>query len=122
MEQMASTIQDLADIQRAFDLRHGREGRPWSQRIDASTLNVLLELTVALAGEVGEFANVTKKIVRGDFNLETAKPELSSELADIFIYLLKLADQLGIDLEAAFRSKLEYNEKRFEGFALPPTR
>lgn len=119
---MAATIKELGEIQRAFDSRHGREGQPWFQTIDASTLPVLLELTVALAGEVGEFANVTKKVVRGDFTLENAKPELSAELADIFIYVLKLTDQLGIDLEAAFRNKLAYNEKRFANFSIPPTR
>lgn len=81
---------------------------------------VLLELTVALAGEVGEFANVTKKIARGDFKLEEAKRELGDELADVFIYVIKLADQLGIDLEAAYRKKLAYNEERFDKFSIPP--
>ena len=69
---------------------------------------------------MGEFANVTKKIVRGDFSLDIARPDLASELADIFIYLLKLSDQLGIDLEEAFRTKLKYNEERFAAFSIPP--
>jgi NTP pyrophosphatase (non-canonical NTP hydrolase) len=117
---MSSTLHELSQMQRAFDSCHGTGGRLWSEPIDASSLCVLLELTVALAGEVGEFANLTKKIVRGDYSLDSAKPELGSELADVFIYLLKLADQLGIDLEAAFRTKLAYNEERFKSFLILP--
>ncbi|MFN7939152.1 MAG: MazG nucleotide pyrophosphohydrolase domain-containing protein [Bryobacteraceae bacterium] len=116
---MASTIQDLAELQREFDLRHGKPGNPWYQQIDATNLPVLLELTVALAGEVGEFANATKKITRGDLTFEAAKPHLASELADIFIYLLKLTSQLSIDLEGEFRSKLDLNEQRFAGYSIP---
>jgi NTP pyrophosphatase (non-canonical NTP hydrolase) len=115
-----ASIQELVEIQRAFDSRHGKEGEPWLKTIDPSTLPILLELTVALAGEVGEFANIAKKIARGDFGLDAAKSDLGSELADIFIYLLKLSDQLGIDLEGAFRSKVAYNEQRFAHFLISP--
>lgn len=115
---MPSTLQDLADVQLEFDSRHGSGGRRWSDQIDDTT--ALLELTVALAGEVGEFANLTKKITRGDFTLADAKESLSFELADIFIYLLKLTSQLGIDLEEVFRRKLALNEQRFARFSLPP--
>jgi len=113
---MPSTIAELMEIQRDFDARHATRGQSWAQGIDEGHIPVLLELTVALAGEVGEFANIAKKIARGDFPLATGKLELGSELADILIYLLKLSDQLGIDLESAFRSKLELNEKRFSQF------
>jgi NTP pyrophosphatase (non-canonical NTP hydrolase) len=36
-----------------------------------------------------------------------------NEVADILIYLLSLCIELGIDPEAAVRSKLKENEKRF---------
>ena len=35
------------------------------------------------------------------------------ELADVFIYLLRLADQLGVDLLAAAREKIDINEERY---------
>lgn len=38
--------------------------------------------------------------------------ELGSELADVFLYLLQLADVSGIDLEAATLRKLALNRKR----------
>jgi hypothetical protein len=75
---------------------------------------------VALAGEVGEFANISKKIRRGDLTLDEARMALASELADIFIYTLKLSGQLGVDLEAEFFAKLRYNRVRFERFLLNP--
>ena len=113
---MSSTIAELVSSQKKFDAKHGPEGRSWAQQIDQQHINVLLELTVALTGEIGEFANITKKIARGDFTLESGKPELASELADIFVYLLKLAGQLGIDLEAEYSIKMKLNEKRFKRF------
>jgi NTP pyrophosphatase (non-canonical NTP hydrolase) len=76
----------------------------------------LLELTVALSGELGEFANIVKSIARGDYGLEDAKGRLSNELADVFIYVVKLADQLGIDLERAFLEKVELNKERFRKY------
>jgi len=115
---MASTLRELAQMQHAFDQRHSSRGRLWSQEIDKENLPVLLELTVALAGEVGEFANLTKKLVRGDLELEAARPDLGAELADVFIYIVKLAEQLELDLEAEFRAKLAINENRFKRFAI----
>lgn len=116
---MSSTITQLISLQRKFDARHRSRGRSWAQRIDQQHVNVLLELTVALTGEVGELANIVKKIARGDFTLEARKPELASELADIFVYVLKLAGQLGIDLEAEYKDKMKLNEERFKRFVKP---
>ena len=35
------------------------------------------------------------------------------ELADVFIYLIRIADQLGVDLVAAARDKIQINERRY---------
>ncbi|RMD71362.1 MAG: nucleotide pyrophosphohydrolase [Gammaproteobacteria bacterium] len=35
------------------------------------------------------------------------------EMADVFIYLLRLADRLGIDLEQAAWEKIAQNERRY---------
>lgn len=44
---------------------------------------------------------------------EQADPEaLGSELADVFLYLLQLADSSGIDLAQATRAKLQRNRAR----------
>ncbi|HFD81219.1 MAG TPA: nucleotide pyrophosphohydrolase [Gammaproteobacteria bacterium] len=39
--------------------------------------------------------------------------EVRLELADILIYLIRTADQLGVDLIAAARDKIRINEKRY---------
>ena len=59
----------------------------------------------AVTGELGEYANLRKKVERGDMTLEEARPALADELADVVIYLDILASQLGIGLGAAVMSK-----------------
>ena len=39
--------------------------------------------------------------------------EVSLELADIFIYLIRISDQLGVNLISAAEEKMAINEKRF---------
>ncbi len=39
--------------------------------------------------------------------------DVESELADVFQYLIRLADVLGIDLAEAVRAKMKINETRF---------
>lgn len=70
-------------------------------------------LLVSLTGEVGEVANIVKKIVRGDFKLSERKSDIQEELADVFIYLMKLSYQLDIDLEKAYMAKMGKNRERF---------
>lgn len=64
---------------------------------------------VAVVGEVGELANIMKKVRRGDFDMADVYDKISDELADIQIYLDLLADQLGVDLGEATRAK--FNSK-----------
>lgn len=64
-----------------------------------------------LTGEVGETANLLKKVRRQDFTLEQVRDELSDELADIAIYLDLLAWQAGIDLGAAVVRKFNAKSK-----------
>lgn len=59
----------------------------------------------ATAGELGEAANLIKKIERGDFTLEEVKEELADELCDVQTYLDLLAYRAGIDLAAAILKK-----------------
>ena len=74
---------------------------------------------MCLVGEVGEFANELKKVVRGDVPYEERKAALAEELTDTFIYLMKIAAQTGIDLEAEYLKKLEKNQHRFPSLELP---
>lgn len=59
----------------------------------------------AVMGELGEYANLRKKVERGDLTIEEARPMLADELSDVVIYLDILAAQLEIGLGEAVMSK-----------------
>lgn len=77
---------------------HASDGSDWS----------LEKWMNAVLGELGEAANIIKKIGRGDFSLESARPALAKEFADVLTYLDILAFRCGVDLGAATLQK--FNE------------
>jgi NTP pyrophosphatase (non-canonical NTP hydrolase) len=62
----------------------------------------------AVTGELGEAANLIKKIERGDFTLDEARADLAKEFADVVTYLDILAMRAGVDLGRATIDK--FNE------------
>lgn len=77
----------------------------------------------AMAGEMGEAANVVKKIRRGEDGCPAAHDPgprmlvamLGDEIADVIIYADLLAAHYGIDLSGAIRTKFNAVSVR-EGF------
>jgi len=110
-----TSIKKLIDKQREFDERHAGN-LPFYSVINEDNLPELEHLIVCLVGEVGEFSNLVKKVRRGDFPLAVAKQELDEELADVFIYLLKIAGQFGVDLEREYEKKMNKNEQKFKRY------
>ena len=89
--------------------------REFSQERDWLQFHSPKNLSMALSGEVAEiiehFQWLTEEQSR---NLTPEKiAEVSTELADTFIYLLRLSDELGIDLFAAAKNKIEINEQKY---------
>jgi dCTP diphosphatase len=74
-------------------------------------------LILALVGEVGEVAEHFQWLTASEAADLPDDPdrhaEVADELADVAIYLLRLADELGVDLSAAIEAKLTRNETRF---------
>lgn len=66
----------------------------------------------AVVGELGELANVLKKVKRGDFTLEEKRREIEDELADVQTYLDLLAASVQVDLGTATISKFNRVSKR----------
>lgn len=67
----------------------------------------------ALIGELGEYANLMKKVGRGDFDLDSVREDIAKELADVQTYLDLLADLLDIDLGEATIAKFnEVSDRR----------
>lgn len=109
------TLKELAAFQEDFDSRHEGYFR-WNGQITNENIEMLEFLIVSLTGEVGETANIVKKIARGDCLWEEKKNELQEEIADIFIYLLKMSYQMDIDLEEAYLNKMKKNQERFRKY------
>jgi NTP pyrophosphatase (non-canonical NTP hydrolase) len=107
----------ILKLQSDFDAEH-RSREVWNAQITKDNLELLEHLLVCLVGEIGECANITKKIVRGDIEYEDSRPQLASELADSFIYLIKICNQAGFDLERGFLERLEYNRERFQKYSI----
>ena len=73
-------------------------------------------LVMALTSEVGELTELFQWLTEGQSSIkdDSAKTdEIRQEIADIFIYLLRLADKLDIDIEEAIREKIEINAKKY---------
>ena len=75
----------------------------------------LIHHSLAMAGEVGEFCNVVKKIDRGslDFRSPAVRVQLANELTDVLVYVLNIAAILQVDLEKSYQSVRAHNEERF---------
>lgn len=108
-------LEQLIEIQKEFDSKH-KGNFEWAQKIDEDNIHVLEYLLLCLVGEFGETSNLVKKVLRGDNTLSDIMPCLSEEITDIFIYILKIAYQLDIDLEKKFLGKLSKNKERFAIF------
>lgn len=102
---MRLTFETLREANMArLPLFRDAKGRPCHSKDDGSDWSPAQWLQ-AVTGELGEYANLRKKVERGDFTLEEALPALADELADVVIYLDILAAQLGIDLGNSIVSK-----------------
>lgn len=75
--------------------------------------NTHLEIFLLFSEEVGELAKAIRK--QAQLYNEEARPDtqhLAEEFADVFSYLLDLANYFNIDIEQAFREKDRINATR----------
>ncbi|MEC3977972.1 nucleotide pyrophosphohydrolase [Amycolatopsis sp. H20-H5] len=74
-------------------------------------------LVMALSGEVGELISLFQWLTPEEVTAWRSDPKLEfnvqDELADVLLYLIQLADSLGVDLLETASAKVERNEKRF---------
>ena len=106
-------LKDIQNIQESFDQNHQMK-IDFYEKIDEKNLQALEHLVVCLVGELGEFSNILKKVVRGDSELNEVKHLLDEELIDVFIYLIKISNQFNVDLEGGYLKKLEKNKIKFQ--------
>ena len=80
------------------------------------------EWVCAVTGELGELANIIKKVRRGDVAVADVRDEIANELADVACYLDILALQFGVDLGDAVATKFNKVSQRVRApvVILPP--
>ena len=101
-----SEINDLKSEIRAF-----ADARNWEQ------FHTPKNLSMAVAGEAGELVAefqwlTAEESKRSNMSQEKLK-DVELEIADVAIYLIRLADVLDVDISKVVREKLAINESRF---------
>ena len=102
----------MDDIQRlAAEIKKFADARDWEQ------FHTPKNLSMAVAGEAGElvaeFQWLTAEQSRRSNMSEDKLKDVELEIADVAIYLIRLADVLGVDISDVVRKKLAINESRF---------
>lgn len=110
-------LSDLIERQIAADRRRG-----FRVDFDNNSQRVvqLEKDLVGIMGEIGEFANALKKVrlamehsAYDGPSLTEVAPNLREELADAFIYLMRLSVVLGGDLESDLLEKMNKNDRKY---------
>ncbi|QPP31131.1 nucleotide pyrophosphohydrolase [Pseudomonas aeruginosa] len=74
-------------------------------------------LAMALSGEVGELVEIFQWMTEDASKAAAGNPETSQavkdELADVLMYVVRLASVLGVDLNAAAQQKLKLNAEKY---------
>jgi dCTP diphosphatase len=100
-------VDDLLALSRR--LREFAQAREWEQF--HSPKNLAMALIVEAAELVEHFQWLNQE---QSHQLDSRQhEEVALEMADILIYLIRIADQLNIDLAEAAQRKIEINEKRY---------
>jgi len=100
---------ELAELTRL--VREFSTERDWQQFHDPKSV------ILALVGEVGELAELFQWVPADEaverFSSADRHARVAEEMADVLVYLVCLADVLGVDLGEAARSKLAASHVRF---------
>ena len=102
----------MTEIQNlAAEIRKFADVRDWEQ------FHTPKNLSMAIAGEAGELVAefqwlTAEQSTRSNMSQEKLK-DVELEIADVAIYLIRLADVLGVDISEVVRKKLAINESRF---------
>lgn len=105
---MPSTVHDLTALRDA--LRRFAAARDWEQ------FHTPKNLAMALAVEAAELMEHFQWLTAEDSVALARKPRrraVEEEIADVLLYLTRLADVLGIDPLAAARRKLRVNARKY---------
>lgn len=106
MDDRHTTVQQLRDVLSAFV-----NERDWRQF--HSPKNLSMALAVEAAELMEHFQWVTPEASRGAGGDALKKIAIGEELADILAYALAMANELNIDMAAAFEKKMLKNRQKY---------
>ena len=94
-----------------------REIREFADARDWQKFHTPKNLAMAIAGEAGELAAEFQWLTREE-SMENSlsrdqRKAIELEIADVQIYLLRLADVLNVDIPEVVREKIQINNDRF---------
>lgn len=100
---------DVAGLQ--AELREFARARDWEQFHDPKNLAMALTVEAAELMELFQWSTARESWeARSD---DATIDSIREELADVLIYLLRLADVLAVDLDAAVRMKIGMNAEKY---------
>tara|TARA_B100000029_G_C17534690_1_gene944451 strand:+ start:773 stop:1120 length:348 start_codon:yes stop_codon:yes gene_type:complete len=99
---------DVKRIQRR--LKKFAEVRNWKQFHSPKNLVMALSVEVAELVEIFQWSNSSGN---DEINDPETQEKIKEEIADIFNYLLKISDELDLDLEEVIHKKIDKNEKKY---------
>lgn len=104
VDRKIGSIDELRDRLREFAAE-----REWDQ------FHTPKNLSMALIAEAAELVEHFQWVEGDKSHLleERVRPSVEEELADIFIYLVRIADKLGIDLYEAAERKIAINARKY---------
>jgi dCTP diphosphatase len=99
---------DLDELRR--EVAQFAKDRDWDQ------FHSVRNLVLAMIGEVGEVAEILQwtdddKVT--ELLNDGGRERLAEELADVLLYLVRIADRSGVDLSQAVRDKLNSNAQKY---------
>lgn len=102
--QKINSIEVLRDKLRAF-----AKERDWDQ------FHTPKNLSMALIAEAAELVEHFQWVEGGTSHLidDKVRPSVEEEIADIFIYLVRIADKLDIDLYSSAERKIAINSSKY---------
>ena len=105
------TLNEIIDQSHSTAVEHGWWSDPEGQPLPVNVGEKLMLIVTELAEAMEEWRN--GRDLTEAYHRDDGKPEgFPSELADVVIRIADLCGRTGIDLDAAVREKMTYNESR----------
>jgi NTP pyrophosphatase (non-canonical NTP hydrolase) len=90
-------------------LREFADERDWNKY--HSPKNLVMAMSVEMAELMEHFEWLTEE--QSQQMDDSTRHDVSLEMADVLIYLVRMADRCAIDLDSAVRQKLEINAEKY---------